>query len=144
MYKIRPMKQEDIAQVAAIEKKCFSQPWSEQAFADAVGKVQYIFVVAEEASRIIGYCGMYRVLEEGDITQVAVCEDKRRCGVARDMLGVLLRSGAEDGVEAYTLEVRVSNEAAVKLYEACGFVKESVRKEFYASPVEDAYIMWKR
>nr|MBQ8253153.1 ribosomal protein S18-alanine N-acetyltransferase [Lachnospiraceae bacterium] len=144
MYKIRPMTTEDALQVSEMEKKYFSEPWSKQAFLDALGQNSYTYVVAEDGAEVIGYAGMYRVLEEGNITQVAVREDKRRTGVAGDLMRGLMRFGDELGVSAYTLEVRVSNAGAICLYESCGFEKESIRKNFYASPAEDAYIMWKR
>lgn len=144
MYKIRPMTAEDALQVSELEQKYFSEPWSRQAFLDALAQTSYTYMVAEEMSEVIGYCGMYRVLDEGNITQVAVREDRRRSGVAQRLMQELVCCGEKLGVTAYTLEVRVSNDGAIRLYETCGFEKESIRKDFYTSPKEDAYIMWKR
>lgn len=144
MYKIRPMTSEDALQVSELEQKYFSEPWSRQAFLDALAQTSYTYMVAEEMSEVIGYCGMYRVLDEGNITQVAVREDRRRSGVAQQLMQELVNCGVKLGVTAYTLEVRVSNDGAIRLYETCGFKKESIRKDFYTSPKEDAYIMWKR
>ena len=101
-------------------------------------------MVAVQGKEIVGYCGMYQVLEEGNITQVAVRSDMRGKGIARKLLQDFMQNGKKRGVCAYTLEVRVSNTNAVRVYEACGFETECVRKDFYAAPKEDAYIMWKR
>lgn len=144
MIEFRPMKKEDAKQVAELERLYFSRPWSEQALLDAMGKKEYFYMVAEEEGVIAGYCGLYQVLDEGSITQVAVREDVRRKGIAKQLLQDFMQKGEQRGIAAYTLEVRVSNLAAVSLYEGCGFVKECVRKDFYSLPKEDAYIMWKR
>lgn len=144
MIEIRPMTEGDVAQVARIEQECFSMPWSEGAFADALGKKEYFYVVAVREDVVVGYCGLYQVLDEGNITQVAVRGDERRKGIARKLLQDFMQKGKQRGIESYTLEVRVSNQQAIALYEACGFVSECVRKEFYSAPVEDACIMWKR
>lgn len=144
MIEFRAMRRGDVPQVAAMEKKYFSEPWSEQAFFDVLNKREYFYMVALNAEDVIGYCGLYQVLEEGNITQVAVREDMRGRGIARMLLQDFMQKGKESGIDAYTLEVRVSNKSAIALYEACGFVTESVRKDFYTMPKEDAYIMWKR
>jgi len=107
-------------------------------------KKEYFYMVAAQAGEVVGYCGMYKVLDEGNITQVAVREDVRRQGIAGKLLQDFMQNGKDCGVNAYTLEVRVSNQSAIRLYEACGFIKECVRKDFYSAPKEDAYIMWKR
>jgi len=144
MIEYRRMEKADTPQVAQLEKKYFSEPWSEQAFAEALDKKEYFYMVAAQAGEVVGYCGMYKVLDEGNITQVAVREDVRRQGIAGKLLQDFMQNGKDCGVNAYTLEVRVSNQSAIRLYEACGFIKECVRKDFYSAPKEDAYIMWKR
>ncbi len=141
---IRCMTGEDVSQIALMEQEYFSQPWSEQAFLDVMNKNEYLYMVAIEGAEVIGYCGMYRVLEEGNITQIAVRSDKRGRGVARKLLQEFMQEGKKRGVETYTLEVRISNTNAQRLYETCGFVTECIRKDFYALPKEDAFIMWKR
>lgn len=144
MVEIRPMKERDVEQVARMEDECFSEPWSAQAFTDALNKEEYLYMVAAEETDVLAYCGMYRVLDEGNITQVAVRSDRRREGIGERLLKDFMQNGKKLGVSAYTLEVRVSNPGAIRLYERCGFVTESVRKGFYDFPKEDAYIMWKR
>lgn len=144
MVEIRLMKKEDVPCVARMEEEYFSEPWSEKAFEDALDKKEYLYMVAVEEQEVVAYCGMYQVLDEGNITQVAVRSDRRGRGVARKLLQDFMQKGQEKGVSAYTLEVRVSNQGAVRVYESCGFVTECVRKDFYAAPKEDAFIMWKR
>ena len=144
MVEFRLMKKEDIPCVARMEEEYFSEPWSEKAFEDALDKKEYLYMVAAEGQEVVAYCGMYQVLDEGNITQVAVRSDMRGRGLARKLLQDFMQKGQEKGVGAYTLEVRVSNQGAVRVYESCGFVTECVRKDFYAAPKEDAFIMWKR
>lgn len=144
MINTRRMCKEDVLQVAAIEKESFSEPWSAQAFFDALDDSVFMYMVAEYSGEIVGYCGLYKVLEEGNITQVAVREDMRGRGVAGKLLQDFMQNGESVGISAYTLDVRVSNRAAIRLYEKCGFVTECVRKNYYSLPDEDAYIMWKR
>lgn len=144
MVEIRRMQKEDVVQVAQMEQEYFSEPWSEQAFLDALEKKEYLYMVAVQDKEVVAYCGMYRVLDEGNITQVAVRSDMRGRGIGRILLQDFMQNGKANDVQAYTLEVRVSNEPAVRLYEACGFETECIRKDFYSKPKEDAYIMWKR
>ncbi len=144
MIEFRRMMKADVKQVAQMEKEYFSEPWSEQAFHEALDKKEYLYMVAVRDDEIIAYCGMYQVLDEGNITQVAVRDDMRGRGIAGRLLQDFMQIGKSNGVEAYTLEVRVSNQDAIRLYETCGFVTECVRKDFYSAPKEDAYIMWKR
>ena len=144
MIENRCMQKEDVLQVARMEQEYFSEPWSEQAFLESLDKKEYLYMVAVEDDDVVAYCGMYQVLDEGNITQVAVRKDRRGKGIASALLQDFMQKGNANGITAYTLEVRVSNQSAIHLYERCGFEKECVRKEFYSEPKEDAYIMWKR
>lgn len=145
---IRQMELKDVAATAEIEKICFSTPWSEKAYADTLKNENALYLVAEtdddEVPKIIGMCGMLKLIDEGDISNVAVHPDYREKHIAKTMMEELLKRGQEMGVESYTLEVRAGNEAAIKLYHHLGFQTEGVRKHFYEKPVEDALIMWKR
>lgn len=144
MIMVRLMEENDTTEVAAIEKEVFSMPWSKQAFSDALQDTKALYLVAEENDRIVGYCGVYNIVGEGDITNVAVAESERGRGIAGKMLTGLLEEGSAHGIEAFTLEVRSSNAPAIHLYEKLGFVTEGIRKNFYEKPTEDALIMWKR
>lgn len=141
---IRPMECQDVKQVAALEQQTFSQPWSEHAFLDMVDKENVCYLVAEENDDVVGYCGVHHVLGEGEITNVAVAEKMRNRGIGYAMLTELFERGRQMGVEAFTLEVRAGNAAAIHMYEKLGFVTEGIRKNFYEKPREDALIMWKR
>lgn len=144
MIVIRAMIPEDVVQVSDMEKQYFSMPWSRQALMEAVTGKQTLYMVAAEGEEVLAYCGMYCILDEGSINQVAVRADKRGLGIGKRLLQEFMQKGWEIGIRSYTLEVRVGNLSAIGLYESCGFVKEAVRKDFYQSPKEDAYIMWKR
>ncbi|MBQ8185217.1 MAG: ribosomal protein S18-alanine N-acetyltransferase [Lachnospiraceae bacterium] len=141
---IRFMEERDLDQVAAIEKKYFSMPWSRRNFLDSLKLAHTIYVVAEIDSRIAGYCGCYQMLEEAEIVNVAVDETFRGRGIGYRMLTELMRLGEKQGAFAYTLEVRVSNAPAIRLYESLGFESLGIRKNFYEKPVEDAMIMWRK
>lgn len=143
---IRPMELRDVEAVAEIEKICFTTPWSENAYRDTLSKENALYLVAEtkDTKMIVGMCGVLKILDEGDISNVAVHPDYRRKSIAKQMMEELLSRGQKFGIDAFTLEVRAGNEAAVKLYEYFGFKTEGLRKRFYDKPVEDALIMWKR
>ncbi len=143
---IRQMQPDDLEQAAALEAQNFSRPWSKEAFADALEKdyYQYLVAVDEESQRIFGMCGLIRTLEEGGITNVVVSENARNQGIGYRMLTELMRRAEREGVREYTLEVRKSNAPAIALYRKLGFVEEGIRPAFYDMPVEDAVIMRKR
>lgn len=141
MVIIRTMAKEDCARTAELEKKIFSQPWSEQGFQDGLAGEQNIFLVAEEDSEICGYIGMYQALDEGEITNVAVAPEKRNTGVGWKLMQAVIEKAKKQGICQIVLEVRVSNASAIHLYEKCGFKNCGIRKGFYDFPKEDALIM---
>ncbi len=148
MYIIRELSMEDIDQVCALEEMVFSMPWQRDAFIEMVENKDALYLVVEEKSNpgmVIAACGMRHIVGEGDISNVVVHPHYRKRGIARQMLAELMNRGNQKfGIEAYTLEVRKSNEDAIHLYEYHGFVSEGIRKNFYEKPTEDALIMWKR
>lgn len=141
---VRQMELDDISQVAEIEKNTFSIPWSEASFRDTLSREDTLYLVAEEQGEILGYCGFWQSLDEGEIPNVAVKGGYRRRGVGEALLKALFLQGAERGITAFTLEVRAGNAAALLLYEKLGFRAVGMRPDFYRKPVEDAVIMWKR
>lgn len=141
--RIRKMSTEDLMEVARIEKETFSLPWSQQGFADSLAQENTCYLVASIGEKLVGYCGFLQVLDEADITNVAVDAACRKCGVGERMLLELLKAGEDRGVRAFTLEVRESNLAALALYQKIGFETCGVRKNFYDFPKENAVIMWK-
>lgn len=140
---IRRMEEGDLDQVCAIEEETFSMPWSRKSFQDTISYYHTLFLVAELDGEIAGYCGCYQSLEEAEITNIAVRRQLQGHGIGRRLLMELMRLGKEQGAFAYTLEVRVSNQAAIHLYESLGFVSFGIRKNFYEKPREDAMIMWR-
>ena len=140
-YEIVPMDRSHIPQVAALEKECFSSPWSEAMLEDALFDPQASFIVAEdEEGNILGYAGLHVILDEGYIDNVAVERDARRHGVASALLDVFCRFGAAK-LAFLTLEVRASNAPAIALYEKYGFQRAGLRPKYYDKPREDAVIM---
>lgn len=135
---VTAMRDDHVAALAELEALCFAHPWSEEALREELRNPCAHFLVAERDRRAVGYVGCHHIAGEGYITNVAVHPDCRRQGVARALLQeALLRW---DGLSRVTLEVRVSNAAAIALYEGLGFVCEGVRPKFYTDPAEDAGI----
>jgi ribosomal-protein-alanine N-acetyltransferase len=141
--RIRRMTKADIDGVWEVEKLCFPDPWSREAFeAELSGLNPTVYFVAEaENGTICGYMGVWHILDEGHITNVAVRPDCRRLGIGRQLVEAVLADGHQKGIYNFTLEVRVSNEAARALYRELGFEPAGVRKRYY-SDGEDALIMW--
>lgn len=141
MVTVRPMEPGDVTAVCALEQKIFSQPWSCQGFLDSLKQKNTVFLAAEEQGRIWGYLGMYISLNEGEITNVAVDPMERCRGIGNLLLEEIIREAKRRFVERIVLEVRISNDSAIRLYERNGFAICGIRKGFYDRPREDAYIM---
>ena len=142
-YIIVPMDRGHIPQIAALERECFSTPWSETMLSDALFDPQASFIVADDGEgNILGYAGLHVVLDEGYIDNIAVHPDARRHGVASALLDVYCRFGGAN-LAFLTLEVRASNTAARGLYARHGYVEAGRRKNYYEHPREDAIIMTK-
>ena len=102
------------------------------------------YLVGLYGDEVVASCGLRNIVGDGEITNVVTKTSARGKGIGTQMLVKLMEEGVSMGVEAFTLEVRKSNDAAIHLYENLGFVTEGVRKNFYEEPTEDALIMWKR
>lgn len=139
----RRMVETDLDTVAQMEKDTFSTPWSKESFRESLQKEYSFFFVAEEDKQLIAYLGIHNFGGDGEITNVAVDKNRRKKGVAYALLDFAMNETIKNGIEAFTLEVRVSNIPAIKLYEKLGFVEYGIRKNFYENPTEDAMIMWK-
>lgn len=140
---IRRMEERDAAPTAEIEKTVFSQPWSEQAFRDAVNDDHYVCIVAEHGGRIVGYAVCIVSADGADITNIAVDAGYRRLGIADKLLEQLMLLLERRKVPTLYLEVRQSNAQARRLYERKGFAPIGVRRNFYQKPAEDALLMAK-
>lgn len=144
MVSIRAMECTDVEAVSRMEEETFSMPWSRDAFLQMIRKEDARYYVAEEDGCVIGGCGVLMAAGEGNITNVVVEKEKRNQGIGTKMLQYLIEDGSRNGLYAFTLEVRVSNKAAIHVYEKLGFQSEGIRPKFYEKPIEDAMIMWKR
>lgn len=130
----------DAAALAALENSCFSKPWSEQALAEGLAREDARYFAADVDGNVVGYLGAHNVFGDVSVTNIAVDPAYRRQGVATTLLNALLKSAKEEGASRVLLEVRVSNEAAITLYEKAGFRRLCVRPRFYEAPVEDAAV----
>ena len=137
--RIIKMTEKHASGLAELDKICFSVPWSENSFREEAGNSLAKYFVAEDEGKIIGYAGVWCVQDEGQITNIAVLPEYRRCGIASALLEKLI-SECED-LARLVLEVRESNSGAVALYEKYGFKRVGIRKNFYHSPTESAIIM---
>lgn len=139
---VRQMQAMDVEQIVTLEQMIFSQPWSKESFLESIQTDSNLYLVVEDGSCIVAYCGLRIILDEAHITNVAVANEFRGMGIAYQMLSVLIELAKDKGVQAFTLEVRVSNERAIHLYEGLGFKNAGIRKNFYEHPNEDGMIMW--
>lgn len=144
MVVYRRMTAEDVPFISRLEEETFSMPWSADSFLEMISKEDARYYVAEEDGRLLGGCGVLMIAGEGNITNVAIAPEARNRGIGTALLRHLMAEGDRKGLTAYTLEVRVSNAAAIHVYEKLGFVSAGVRPGFYEKPVEDALIFWKR
>lgn len=140
---VRKMEERDLDEVASIEAAAFSIPWTRKSIKEAMETPENVYVVCTVDGVVAGYCGMWTVLGEGNITNVAVAPEYRRQGIADRIMDEVERRGKEIPLDIFFLEVRKSNEAAHNLYLKHGFRDIGVRKNFYEKPVEDANVMSK-
>ena len=137
---IRQMEEKDIDSLVIIEEECFSLPWSKKAFQESYVKDYAYFFVAEIDKEIVGYVGLYKMGNDGDITNIGISSLHRRKGIGYKLMSSVLDFAKRENMEHITLEVRESNIPAIALYEKLGFVKVGIRKDFYEKPVENAII----
>lgn len=140
---ILPMKAEHTERLAELEKLCFSAPWSRQALLDEVKNPSACFVTALEDDVILGYGGMHGACGEFYIDNIAVFPHHRSKGVGAALLKDLCARAQDLGGEFISLEVRPSNEGALRLYARLGFQEVGRRKNFYTGPEEDGLILTK-
>lgn len=134
---------EHIAGVAELERLCFCEPWSGESLRLLLGE-RAMGLVALEGERVLGYVGMMCVLDEGQITNVAVHPDFRRHGIGRALMDALEEYSRQNGIIYLSLEVRESNHAARSLYVGCGWNECGLRRGFYSHPTENAVIMTRK
>ena len=135
------MRPEDVPEVLAIEQVSFTTPWSGTLFMNEIYKPLSLPKVARFGNKIVGYICANQVLDEGHILNVTVHPEHRGQGMAAELLRYMIGILAEKACKVIFLEVRISNEAALRMYEKAGFRIIAVRKGYYTSPEEDAVIM---
>ena len=141
MNEIVPMQQEDTEYIAEIEKECFSSPWSLDGIKEELNNESARFFVFRLNGKAAGYIGSHIVLDECYIANVAVMPGFRRRGIGERLVEKAVKTARDEGCSFISLEVRLSNSAAISLYEKLGFEKIGERKNFYSSPTENALIM---
>lgn len=141
---LREMMIDDLDQVLEIEEELFSVPWTREGFFTFLTRDDSMFLVVEEKEKILGYCGLLMVLDEGDVLNVAVRKDRQREGIGNFLMESLIRLSGQLGISTIHLEVRKGNETAIRLYERLGFERDGIRKGYYTDPVEDAVLMTKK
>ena len=146
MIDLRPLTLSDLGAIERIERSAYPTPWSRSMFAGEIAKQSSICLGAvdtDEAERLVGYLIISRYADAWHVMNVAVDHDYRRRGIATELLNRLFELTSNDDRRGYTLEVRVSNGEAIKLYEGLGFVARGIRRGYYTDNREDALIMWK-
>ena len=145
MLMLRPMSEDDVAAVAAMEKECFSDAWSEGLLQDMLkNPYDEAWVMMRRDGILCGYLNVRFLSGEGELMRIAVKKEFRGHGLSRKLMDQMVKSAKEKEVFDLTLQVRAGNEAAINLYKSYGFKKEAVRRGYYHSPTEDAFIMWRR
>jgi len=143
MIKILPATLAHAKDIHAIELDSFADPWSLTSIENEITAKHSICLVAIENDTVAGHVSARHIINEGHINNIAVAKSYHRLGIASLILSALIKEAENREIIALTLEVRVSNHAAISLYEKHGFVIEGYRKNYYFNPTEDAAIMWK-
>ncbi len=145
MCEVRPIREEDVPQIHQIETLCFAMPWSEESILHDIREnvVARWLVLDDGTGRVLAYAGMWLVLDEAHVCNVAVHPDVRRKGYGRRIFQALCDLARENSMVLMTLEVRRSNLAAQALYHSCGFLDVGYRKRYYEDNHEDALIMYR-
>jgi ribosomal-protein-alanine N-acetyltransferase len=145
MHQLRRLQLRDLGAIEEIEQTSYPTPWSRSMFAGELTKPSSICLGAydDETDALLGYLIISRYVDAWHVMNVAVAPEHRRRGIAASLLERLFELTAGDGRRGYTLEVRVSNTSAIKLYERAGFRARGIRRGYYTDNREDALVMWR-
>ena len=145
MIELRNLRLRDLAAIERIERRSYPTPWSRSMFAGELTKSSSVCLGAYdgETGALVGYLIISRYVDAWHVMNVAVAPEYRGRGIATRLLEQLFEVTAGDGRRGYTLEVRVSNSSAIRLYEKLGFKARGIRRGYYTDNREDALIMWK-
>ncbi|NHM33241.1 ribosomal protein S18-alanine N-acetyltransferase [Neobacillus terrae] len=142
-FSFRFMQEKDIEQVHRIEELSFSIPWSKEAFYNELFENKFaVYIVLEMDGKIVGYCGVWIVIDEAHVTNVAILPEYRGMKLGEALMMCLMNVAREKGAKTMTLEARVSNHIALSLYRKMGFQDGGIRKNYYTDNQEDALVMW--
>jgi ribosomal-protein-alanine N-acetyltransferase len=136
---------DDVDGILDVERASFSNPWTREMYLAELANegTAFFFVARDRDRRIVGFCSFWMVVDELHINNLAVEPGRRREGVGAALLQRVIEDGVQKGATRVTLEVRQSNEEALRLYERFGFRVEGVRRGYYSHPVEDALVLWR-
>jgi [ribosomal protein S18]-alanine N-acetyltransferase len=145
VIELRNLRLRDLGAIERIERRSYPTPWSRSMFAGELTKSSSVCLGAydTDTDRLVGYLIISRYVDAWHVMNVAVAPEYRARGIATNLLERLFELTAGDGRRGYTLEVRVSNSAAIRLYEKLGFKARGIRRGYYTDNREDALIMWK-
>lgn len=137
---------DDLTDVIALEAAAFSNPWSREVLERDLRNTDIVrvYTLRDAGGRLLGFCGCWFVSDELHINTLAVTDTVRRQGHATRLLRFVLAEAVAAGLTRATLEVRRSNDAALRLYQRFGFAIEGIRPDYYTQPVEDALVLWNR
>jgi [ribosomal protein S18]-alanine N-acetyltransferase len=139
----RNMTEEDLDQVLEVEVNSFATPWSKEAFFNELTKNQFArYLVVEVDQKVVGYCGVWIIVDEAHITNIALLPEYRGLKLGEALLSRIIDLARNMGALRVTLEVRVSNARAQALYRKFGFEDGALRKQYYTDNMEDALVMW--
>lgn len=139
----RKMTIHDVNEVYEIEKQSFTLAWTKEAFEQEMLKNEFAYyVLAETQEGVVGYCGMWLVMDEAHITNIAISPKERGKKFGEALMREAIKTAKAQGAKLMTLEARVSNIAALNLYKKLGFKNGGIRKGYYTDNQEDAIVMW--
>ncbi len=139
----RKMTVDDLDDVMEVEVNSFTLPWSREAFFNELTKNQFAqYLVVEVDQKVVGYCGVWIIIDEAHITNIALLPECRGMKLGEALMAKVMELAREMGALRMTLEVRVSNERAQNLYRKFGFEAGAIRKQYYTDNLEDAIVMW--
>lgn len=134
---------DDLNDVMEVEVNSFTVPWSREAFFNELTKNQFAqYLVVEVDQKVVGYCGVWIIVDEAHITNIALLPEYRGMKLGEALMAKVMELAREMGALRMTLEVRVSNNRAQNLYRKFGFEEGAIRKQYYTDNMEDALVMW--
>jgi len=142
-FSFRFMNLDDLDQIMVVEHESFTLPWSRVAFYNELVQNQYAkYIVIEADEKVVGYCGVWIIIDEAHITNIAILPEYRGRKLGEALLRKIMDYARENGAKTMTLEVRVTNTVAQSLYRKLGFQGGAIRKNYYTDNHEDALVMW--